>query len=243
MPGGNENGVFDAYRLPPDVRTPRKNVKYYLKSHVFDIKSPSQSRASRATPASNTTHEHIFPAEPLKPVLVRHNNMKSTVFDADPPRKKRALAIKRNPITGELCKSFDDPVTPKARNVRNPVTFEGIPENRLPRRSGQPLRKKMKYHMKSEIFDIQSPKPAAIRNNNTKSTVFDPDPPKKMRALAVKRNPITGELCKSYDDPITLKARSVRNPVTFQGIPDDSLRSRYTQPPGGKSSLVLEHNE
>lgn len=137
-PGGTENGIFDAYRLPPVVLTPRKKVKDYLKSHVFDaeIQSPPPSRP--ITPASESTHEHLFPATPSKPVPVRHNNLKSTVFDPDPPRKKRALAIKRNPITGESCKAFDDPVTPKARKVRNPLTFEGVPENRLPPRYSLP---------------------------------------------------------------------------------------------------------
>lgn len=137
-PGGRENGVFDAYRLPPDVSTPRKIVKDYLKSNVFDVESETFCTPRPVTLATKSTQEHVFPATPPKPIPARHNNMKSTLFDPDPPRKVRPAVVIRNPLTGESCKSFTDPVITKARKVRNPITFEGVPEKPLPARCIQP---------------------------------------------------------------------------------------------------------
>ena len=137
-PGGNENGVFDAYRLPPEILTPRKKVKDYLRSHVFDVEIQSPPSSRPITPASESTHEHLFPTTPSKPIPALHDNLKSTVFDPDPPKNTPILVIKRNPITGESCISFDDPVTPKIRKIRNPLTFEGVPQNAIKTRCTQP---------------------------------------------------------------------------------------------------------
>lgn len=136
-PGGKENGVFDAFRLfPIEAGIPQKKVKNYFISHVFDRGQISPPRP--ITPASETTHYHLFPGSPPKSTRSSHNHQKSTVFDPDPPRKPPAEYFKKNPITGESCAATDENKRLKARKVRNPITFEGVKERYIPSRCTQP---------------------------------------------------------------------------------------------------------
>lgn len=135
-PGGNETGIFDAFRLPQEPLTPKKNVNDYFKSHVFDVGKMSSPRP--ITPPRETTHYHLFAEVAPQTPTARHNNMKSTVFDPDPPKKRLGTLLKRNPITGESCRAIDERSRYRERRVRNPITFEGVKERCVPSRCNQP---------------------------------------------------------------------------------------------------------
>lgn len=132
-PGGSESGIFDVFRLPAPVLPSKKMVKNYVKSQIFDIGPPSPPKSRPLTPASESTFCRLFPASGLKPSRARHNNLKSTVFEPDPAKKPPVPFVKRDPITGQSCKSTDEikAKTPR-RRVRNPITFEGISDMPIP---------------------------------------------------------------------------------------------------------------
>lgn len=135
-PGGHSNGIFDALKLPLEVLTPRKKVKDYLKSQIFAECGPSPPRP--VTPAKETTHYHLFGHSPPQMTPRSRNRLKSTVFDPDPPNKARKEFVKRNPITGESCNSSRENNKKLEREIRNPITFEGVLERHIPSRCKQP---------------------------------------------------------------------------------------------------------
>lgn len=135
-PGGKGSGVFNALRTEQEPLTPRKKVKDYLKSHIFDDGIPLPPRP--ATPQTEKTHDHLFAVDTSPNTEKRHNRMKSTVFDPDLPQNTPETFRERNPITGESWKDTDDGGEKKERLVRNPITFEGIKERHVTSRCTQP---------------------------------------------------------------------------------------------------------
>ncbi|KAF8765106.1 hypothetical protein HNY73_023103 [Argiope bruennichi] len=95
-----------------------------------------------------------------------------------------------------------------------------------------------------KLFARSPPPEKPIRYKLTYSTVFDfSSIPAKRQPPVKKKNPITGEACLSRDPDIKRKMPIKRNPITFEGIVERRTPSRCKQPPGGRSSIVLEYNE
>ncbi|GBM98669.1 hypothetical protein AVEN_191886-1 [Araneus ventricosus] len=137
-PGGNESGIFDAFRLPPVILTPSGKVKEYTESHVFS--TPKSSPPRPVTPYKDTTHYKLFAMSPPQAKPRRYKMTYSTVFDFNSiPAKRLPPAKKTNPITGEACPSRDPDVHRRMPNKRNPITFEGIVERRTPSSSSSPV--------------------------------------------------------------------------------------------------------
>lgn len=129
-PGGKESGIFDTRSTLPPAPAPKK-VNNYLKSRIFDTGKSSPPKSRPGTPAPASTFNRLFPVSPPMPSTVRHNHLKSTVFEPDPPRQPPVSFVQSNPITGTSSKSADDVEIPE-RQIRNPITFEGVPESAVP---------------------------------------------------------------------------------------------------------------
>ncbi|GIX94070.1 uncharacterized protein CDAR_227171 [Caerostris darwini] len=114
------------------------------------------------------------------------------------------------------------------------------PPKPSPPRPITPLNRTTHY----KLFEMPPPPLKARRYKMTHSTVFDlTELPKRKIRPFIKKNPITGEDCLSRDPEIRVKSLMKRNPITFEGVTERIVPSRCKQPPGGRSTVVLEYHE
>ncbi|KAG8181215.1 hypothetical protein JTE90_002897 [Oedothorax gibbosus] len=138
QPRDKETGIFDAFRLPPpDKNTLIRKINNYSESQVF---APAQTLPPRPqTPMELTTKYKLFIKPPPKIKVKKDDRMiKSSAFDVEDRIMLPRFYVKKDPITGE---DGNAKITKKRQNqlkLRNPITFEGIAENRFPNRNMQP---------------------------------------------------------------------------------------------------------